>query len=92
MKNSKDEKKITAFLNKIKSEWPGKIERFEFKTATVIYVHLKEGISSIDFLGSLSRKVEKLVDFTIPIILYHIESDGMNLRSHPINWYSSLSK
>ena len=79
-------------MNKIKSEWPGKIERFEFKTATVIYIHLKEGISSIDFLGSLSKKVEKLVDFTIPIILYHIESDGMNLRSHPINWYSSLSK
>lgn len=92
MGNLKDEKKITAFLNRIKSEWPGKIERFEFKTATVIYVHLKEGISSIDFLGSLSRKVEKLVDFTMPIILYHIESDGMNLRSHPINWYSSLSK
>ena len=92
MGNLKDEKKITAFLNKIKSEWPGKIERFEFKTATVIYIHLKEGISSIDFLGSLSKKVEKLVDFTIPIILYHIESDGMNLRSHPINWYSSLSK
>lgn len=92
MENLKDEKKITAFLNKIKSEWPGKIERFEFKTATVIYIHLKEGISSIDFLGSLSNKVEKLVDFTIPIILYHIESDGMNLRSHPINWYSSLSK
>ncbi|GAA3951222.1 hypothetical protein GCM10022246_02080 [Pedobacter ginsengiterrae] len=92
MENLKDEKKITAFLNKIKSEWPGKIERFEFKTATVIYIHLKEGISSIDFLGSLSKKVEKLVDFTIPIILYHIESDGMNLRSHPINWYSSLSK
>ncbi|MGA9650031.1 hypothetical protein [Pedobacter sp.] len=92
MENLKDEKKITAFLNKIKSEWPGKIERFEFKTATVIYIHLKEGISSIDFLGSLSKKVEKLVDFTIPIILYHIESDGINLRSHPINWYSSLSK
>lgn len=92
MGNLKDEKKITAFLNRIKTEWPGKIERFEFKTATVIYIHLKEGISSIDFLGSLSKKVEKLVDFTIPIILYHIESDGMNLRSHPINWYSSLSK
>ncbi|GGI25512.1 hypothetical protein [Pedobacter mendelii] len=92
MDTLKDEKKITAFLNKIKTEWPGKIERFEFKTTTVIYVHLKEGISSIDFLGSLSRKVERFVDFTIPIILYHIESDGMNLRSHPINWYSSFSK
>jgi len=92
MDTLKDEKKITAFLNKIKKEWPGKIERFEFKTATVIYVHLKEGISSGDFLGSLSRKVEKLVDFTIPIILYHVESNGMNLRSHPINWYSSLSR
>jgi len=92
MDTLKDEKKITAFLNKIKKEWPGKIERFEFKTATVIYVHLKEGISSVDFLGSLSRKVEKLVDFTIPIILYHVESNGMNLRSHPINWYSSLSR
>ncbi|WP_316831566.1 hypothetical protein [Pedobacter aquatilis] len=87
-----DKKKITTFLNKIKSRWPAKVERFEFKTATVIYIHLKEGISSIDFLGSLSRQVEKLVDFTMPIILYHIESDGMNLRSHPINWYSSLNR
>ncbi|MFC4210420.1 hypothetical protein ACFOWA_04455 [Pedobacter lithocola] len=92
MDTIKDEKKITAFLKKIKKEWPGKIERFEFKTATVIYVHLKEGISSIDFLGSLSRTVERFVDFTIPIILYHVESDGTNLRSHPINWYSSLSR
>ncbi|MCZ4223131.1 hypothetical protein [Pedobacter rhodius] len=90
MDTLKDEKKIKAFLNKIKSKWPGQIERFEFKTATVIYVYLKEGISSIDFLGSLSRKVEKLVDFTRPIILYHIEHNGMNFRSHPINWYSSL--
>lgn len=92
MNHSKDEKKITAFLNKIKSKWPGKIERFEFKTTTVIYIYLKEGISSMDFLGSLSKQVEKLVDFTMPIILYHIESDGHTLRSHPINWYSSLSK
>lgn len=92
MDTLKDEKKITAFLNKIKSKWPGTVERFEFKTATVIYVHLKEGISSIDFLSSLSRQVEKLVDFTMPIILYHIESDGINLRSHPINWYSTLNR
>ncbi|AZI28025.1 hypothetical protein EA772_15050 [Pedobacter sp. G11] len=66
------------------------IDRFEFKTPTVIYVHLKEGISSIDFLGRLSKKVERMIDFTIPIILYHIERDGMNLRSHPINWYSTI--
>ena len=92
MDTLKDERKITVFLNKIKSEWPGVVDRFEFKTGTVIYVHLKEGISSMDFLGTLSRKVERLVDFTIPIILYHIESDGMNLRSHPINWYSSVAK
>jgi len=91
MENLKDETKIAAFLNKIKMEWPSVVERFEFKTATVIYVHLKEGISSIDFLGTLSRKIERLVDFSIPIILYHIESDGMNLRSHPINWYSSIA-
>ncbi|RYD78476.1 MAG: hypothetical protein EOP55_07065 [Sphingobacteriales bacterium] len=88
----KDERKIIVFLNKIKSEWPGVVDRFEFKTGTVIYVHLKEGISSIDFLGRLSKRVERLVDFTIPIILYHIESDGMNLRSHPINWYSTVEK
>jgi len=88
----KDERKIIVFLNKIKSEWPGVVDRFEFKTGTVIYVHLKEGISSVDFLGRLSKKVERLVDFTIPIILYHIESDGMNLRSHPINWYSAVEK
>ncbi|MDN3587557.1 hypothetical protein QWY86_12815 [Pedobacter aquatilis] len=87
----KNQKKIAAFLNRIKSEWPGVVERFEFKTATVIYVHLKEGISSMDFLGKLSRKIERLVDFSEPIILYHIESDGMNLRSHPINWYSSIN-
>lgn len=92
METLTERKKIISFLNKIKSEWPGKVERFEFKTATVIYVHLKEGISSMDFLGSLSRRVERLVDFTIPVILYHIESDGMNLRSHPINWYSSLQR
>lgn len=87
----KNQKKITAFLNRIKSEWPGVVERFEFKTATVIYVHLKEGISSVDFLGKLSKKIERFVDFSEPIILYHIESDGMNLRSHPINWYSSIN-
>jgi hypothetical protein len=92
METLKERKKIISFLDKIKSEWPGKVERFEFKTATVIYVHLKEGISSMDFLGSLSKKIERFVDFTVPVILYHIESDGMNLRSHPINWYSSLQR
>ncbi|MBC6111149.1 hypothetical protein ACFOG5_18910 [Pedobacter fastidiosus] len=92
MESLKESSKIYAFLTRIRSEWPGVVERFEFKTASVIYVHLKEGISSIDFLGTLSRKIESLVDFNIPIILYHIESDGMNLRSHPINWYSVLNK
>lgn len=90
MENLKEETKIKAFLNRIKGEWPGVVERFEFKTGSVIYVHLKEGISSMDFLGKLSRQVERFVDFSKPIILYHIESDGMNLRSHPINWYSTL--
>ncbi|MFC1224055.1 MULTISPECIES: hypothetical protein [Pedobacter] len=90
MENLKEETKIKAFLNRIKAEWPGVVERFEFKTGSVIYVHLKEGISSMDFLGKLSRQVERFVDFSKPIILYHIESDGMNLRSHPINWYSTL--
>ncbi|MEH3115138.1 hypothetical protein [Pedobacter terrae] len=90
MENLKEETKIKAFLTRIKTEWPGVVERFEFKTGSVIYVHLKEGISSIDFLGKLSRQVERFVDFSKPIILYHIESDGMNLRSHPINWYSTL--
>ncbi|WP_293789203.1 hypothetical protein [uncultured Pedobacter sp.] len=90
MENLKEETKIKAFLTRIKAEWPGVVERFEFKTGSVIYVHLKEGISSVDFLGKLSRQVERFVDFSKPIILYHIESDGMNLRSHPINWYSTL--
>ncbi|TCD08343.1 hypothetical protein EZ449_13155 [Pedobacter frigidisoli] len=90
MENIEEYVKIPSFLNRIKSEWPGKIERFEFKTPTVIYVHLKEGISSIDFLGSLSLKIERFIDFSIPIILYHVERDGLNLRSHPINWYSTL--
>ncbi|MCX3267345.1 MAG: hypothetical protein ABWZ79_06690 [Pedobacter agri] len=90
MEKNLDYVKIPNFLNRIKSEWPGMIDRFEFKTPTVIYVHLKEGISSIDFLGRLSKKVERMIDFTIPIILYHIERDGMNLRSHPINWYSTI--
>ncbi|WP_406827289.1 hypothetical protein [Pedobacter sp. KACC 23697] len=92
MENLKEETKIKAFLSRIKAEWPGVVERFEFKTGSVIYVHLKEGISSMDFLGKLSRKVERFVDFSMPIILYHIESDGMNLRSHPINWYSSIKQ
>jgi hypothetical protein len=92
MENLKEETKIKAFLTRIKTEWPGVVERFEFKTGSVIYVHLKEGISSMDFLGKLSRKVERFVDFSMPIILYHIESDGMNLRSHPINWYSSITQ
>lgn len=82
--------KIPNFLNRIRNEWPGMIDRFEFKTPTVIYVHLKEGISSIDFLGRLSKKVERMIDFSIPIILYHIERDGMSLRSYPINWYSTI--
>ncbi|MBB6237247.1 MULTISPECIES: hypothetical protein [Pedobacter] len=92
MENLKEETKIKAFLTRIKTEWPGVVERFEFKTGSVIYVHLKEGISSMDFLGKLSRQVERFVDFSMPIILYHIESDGMNLRSHPINWYSSITQ
>ncbi|MCX2431413.1 MULTISPECIES: hypothetical protein [unclassified Pedobacter] len=90
MEDLRNDTKINAFLNRIKSEWPGVVERFEFKTASVIYVHLKEGISSGEFLSKLAKKVERLVDFSNPIILYHIESDGMKLRSHPINWYSSL--
>ncbi|RLJ80406.1 hypothetical protein [Pedobacter alluvionis] len=92
MENLKEETKIKAFLTRIKTEWPGVVERFELKTGSVIYVHLKEGISSMDFLGKLSRKIERFVDFSMPIILYHIESDGMNLRSHPINWYSSITQ
>ncbi len=90
MEDLKNDTKVTAFLNRIKSEWPGVVERFEFKTASVIYVHLKAGISSGEFLSKLAKKVERLVDFSNPIILYHIESDGMNLKSHPINWYTSL--
>ncbi|MFD2288934.1 hypothetical protein GJU39_14815 [Pedobacter petrophilus] len=90
MENLNDTK-VTAFLDKIKAEWPGFVERFEFKTASVIYVYLKKGISSGDFLGKLSKKVERLVDFNNPIILYHIESDGLVLRSHPINWYSAIN-
>ncbi|MCX2575868.1 hypothetical protein [Pedobacter sandarakinus] len=90
MENLKTDTKITMFLNRIKAEWPGVVERFEFKTTTVIYVHLKEGISSGDFLSKLAKKVERFVDFSNPIILYHVESDGMKLRSHPINWYSSI--
>lgn len=90
MEKNEEYVKIPNFLNRIKSEWPGKIDHFEFKTPTVIYVYLKEGISSVDFLGSLSRKIDRFIDFTVPIILYHIERDGMNLRSHPINWYSTL--
>lgn len=82
--------KISAFLGKIKKEWPGKIERFEFKTASVIYVYLKDGISSLDFSERLSQKMDQLVDFTIPILLYHVESDGFRLRSQPVNWYSTL--
>ncbi|PWS27136.1 hypothetical protein DHW03_14130 [Pedobacter yonginense] len=92
MENLKESPKIYAFLNRVRSEWPGVVERFEFKTGSVIYIHLKEGISSMDFLGKLSRKIETLVDFKAPIILYHIESDGMNLRSHPINWYSEINQ
>lgn len=91
MENLKEEKKISAFLNRIRKEWPGKIERFEFKTATVIYVYLKDGISSLDFSEKLSMKMEQLVDFSIPLILYHVESDGLRLRSQPVNWYSTLN-
>ncbi|RZK81250.1 MAG: hypothetical protein EOO92_05265 [Pedobacter sp.] len=76
----------------MKNEWPGKIERFEFKTATVIYVYLKEGISSLDFSEKLSTKLEQLVDFTVPLILYHVESDGFRLRSQPVNWYSAIAE
>lgn len=90
MENLKEEKKVSAFLNRIRKQWPGKIERFEFKTATVIYVYLKEGISSLDFAEKLSLKMEQLVDFSIPLILYHVESDGFRLRSQPVNWYSTL--
>lgn len=90
MENPREEKKISAFLHKITTEWPGKIERFEFKTTTVIYVYLKEGISSLDFSQKLSMRLEQLVDFTIPLLLYHVESDGFQLRSQPVNWYSSL--
>ncbi|MBB5438413.1 hypothetical protein HDC92_002089 [Pedobacter sp. AK017] len=90
MEDLKEKKKIPAFLSRIRAEWPGKIERFEFKTATVIYVYLKEGISSLDFSESLSMKMDRLVDFSIPLILYHVESDGFRLRSQPVNWYSSL--
>ncbi|MEJ2882335.1 hypothetical protein [Pedobacter sp. GR22-6] len=90
MENLKEEKKISIFLNRIRKEWPGKIERFEFKTATVIYVYLKDGISSLDFSEKLSMKLEQLVDFSIPLILYHVESGGFSLRSQPVNWYSRL--
>lgn len=83
--------KVKAFLNRIKTEWPGFVERFEFKTASVIYVYLKKGISSGEFLITLAIKIERFVDFSNPIILYHIDSDGMSLKSHPINWYSSLN-
>lgn len=83
-------RKISAFLTKITKEWPGKIERFEFKTATVVYVYLKDGISSLDFSERLSKKLDQLVDFTIPLLLYHIESDGLSLRPQPVNWYSTI--
>jgi|GEM_PF-553074 len=92
MENLKESPKIYAFLNRIRLEWPEVVERFEFKTASVIYIHLKEGISSIDFQINLSQKIKSMVDFTAPIILYHIESDRLNLRSHPINWYSEINK
>lgn len=90
MKKNQELIKIPAFLNRIRKEWPAMVDRFEFKTPTVIYVHLKEGISSNDFLARLSKKVERMIDFSIPIILYHIERDGLSLRSHPINWYSTI--
>lgn len=83
-------KKISAFLTKISNKWPGKIERFEFKTATVVYVYLKEGISSLDFSERLSKALDQLVDFTVPLLLYHVESDGFSLRSQPVNWYSAI--
>lgn len=89
MENLKESSKIYAFLVQIRSEWPMLWSVLNL-TVSVIYVHLKEGISSFDFLGALSRKVELLVDFNVPIILYHIESNGSNLRSHPINWYSAI--
>jgi len=90
MKKTKEYVKIPGFLNRIKKEWPGMVDRFEFKTPTVIYVHLKQGISSNDFLIRLAKKAERMIDFSIPIILYHVESDGLSLRSHPLNWYSTL--
>ena len=90
MENFKVDNKISAFLYRMKNEWPGKIERFEFKTATVIYVYLKDGISSLDFSEKLSSRLEQLVDFTIPVLLYHVESDGFILRSQPLNWYSAI--
>ena len=90
MENPIETKKIAAFLTRINNKWPGKIERFEFKTATVVYVYLKEGISSLDFAERLARTLDQLVDFSIPLLLYHIESDGFSLRSQPVNWYSTI--
>ena len=90
MENLKETKKISAFLTKIRDKWPSKIERFEFKTATVVYIYLKDGISSLDFSEKLSKKLDQLVDFSIPLLLYHVESGGESLRAQPVNWYSSL--
>lgn len=90
MENLIETKKISAFLTNISKKWPSKIDRFEFKTATVVYVYLKEGISSLDFSEKLAQVIDQFVDFKIPLLLYHIESDGSNLTSQPVNWHSPI--
>ncbi|WP_316829629.1 hypothetical protein [Pedobacter aquatilis] len=71
-----EKQKIKVFFQKMDLEWPGQIDRVSFKTEDLIFVHLQEHISPVEFAESLMPKVKVFVDFSTPIKICFLNIDG----------------
>jgi len=76
MKTIIENQKIKSFFQKMDLEWPGKIERVSFKAQDLVFVHLQDDISPMEFAESLMPKVEVFIDFSSPIKICFLNSDG----------------
>ncbi|MCZ4222611.1 hypothetical protein [Pedobacter rhodius] len=71
-----ENQKIKSFFKKMDLEWPDKIERISFKTEDLIFVHLQDNISPVEFAESLMPKVKVFVDFSTPIKICFLNTEG----------------
>ncbi|RZL25273.1 MAG: hypothetical protein EOO96_23020 [Pedobacter sp.] len=81
-----EKQKIKSFIKKLDLEWPGKIDRVSFKSEDLVFIHLQDDVPPVEFAESLIPKVNVFVDFSAPLKICFLNTDGEGSSSMVFNW------